>query len=431
LSQPTLSVVILNWNGRAYLEACLAALAAQELPPDRVVLVDNGSTDDSVGFTRERFPWVTIRENGGNLGFAAGNNTALRDETAEVIVLLNPDVVLAPGALSALAGALADPSAGVVGTKLCYPDGETIQHAGGFITQPQALPGHYGIGHPDEGNFDVPRDVEYVIGAAAAFRRSLLDEIGLLDEGYFLYFEDVDFCARARNAGYRVVYWPLATGIHVESATAVKGSFAYLHRFHTGRWRYLLKHFPAAEIIEETFPAEMAWLGHLAPAERRAASLAYLSTQRQLAQILEARTREGAGALVPEETEAITAGLAELRRQTQRAILDAGSLDRLATTAELRVRPFTSDVPLIGPFIAWFRTEWNNIASRWYLDHLMVQQNEFNRLAVAEMKRLETELSEQMVLLEEQVVISAELREQIERLQAQLAELKSRAALHA
>jgi len=294
LTRTTLSVVILNWNGRAWLDACLSALAAQEPPPDRVLLVDNGSSDGSVAFVREWFPWVTVRENGGNLGFAAGNNAALRDDTAEVVVLLNPDVILTPGALAALATALADdPRIGIAGAKLWYPDGETLQHAGGFITHPQALPGHYGIGEADTGDHEAPRDVEYVIGAATALRRSMLDEIGLLDEGYFLYFEDADLCARARRAGYRVVYWPAATGIHVESATAAKGSFAYLHRFHSGRWRYLLKHFPADEIIRETFPAETVWLSGLAPTERRAVSLAWLSTQRQLPQLLAARAQQG------------------------------------------------------------------------------------------------------------------------------------------
>lgn len=424
MTRPTLSVVILNWNGRAWLEACLTALADQQPPPDRVVLVDNNSGDDSVAFTRERFPWVIVRENGGNLGFAAGNNIALRDDTAEVVVLLNPDVVLAPGALAALTDALADdPHIGIAGAKLWYPDGDTIQHAGGYITHPQALPGHYGIGQTDSPEYDIPRDVEYVIGAATALRRSMLDEIGLLDEGYFLYFEDADLCARARRAGYRVIYWPATTGIHVESATAAKGSFGYLHRFHSGRWRYLLKHFPATEIIHETFPAEMAWLDRLAPTERRAVSLAWLSTQRQLPQILAARAREGEGALSTEETATIYDGLAELRNKAQVASFDEAGLARLSAATELHERPFTSDVPLIGPLIARFRAAWNNVASRWYLGHLMTQQNEFNRLAVIEMARLEQELREQMALLEEQVVASVELREEIDRLQARLAEL--------
>ncbi len=426
MTRPTLSVVILNWNGRAWLEACLAALAVQQPPPDRVVLVDNDSGDGSVAFVRERFPWVVVRESGGNLGFAAGNNIALRDDTAEMVVLLNPDVVLAPGALAALTDALAaDPHIGIAGAKLWYPDGETLQHAGGFITHPQALPGHYGIGQADGGDHDEPRDVEYVIGAAVALRRSMLDEIGLLDEGYFLYFEDADLCARARRAGYRVVYWPAAAGIHVESATAGKGSFAYLHRFHSGRWRYLLKHFPADEIIRETFPAEMAWLDGLAPTERRAVSLAWLSTQRQLPQILAARAQQGEGALSAAETTAIGEGLAALRQKALAASFDGTGLARLSAAAELREQPFTSTVPLIGPLIAAFRTAWNNVASRWYLGHLMTQQNAFNRLAVVEMERLERELREQMALLEEQVVAAVELREEIDRLQARLAELRT------
>ncbi|HRO91326.1 MAG TPA: glycosyltransferase, partial [Promineifilum sp.] len=288
---------------------------------------------------------------------------------------------------------------------------------------PQALPGHYGIGAVDAGDYDTPRDVEYVIGAATALRRSLLDEIGLLDEGYFLYFEDADLCARARRAGHRVAYWPAATGIHVESATAAKGSFAYLHRFHSGRWRYLLKHFPAAEIIHETLPAEVAWLERLAPTERRAVSLAWLSTRSQLPQILAARAREGEGALSTEETAVIGEGLAVLRQKALAASFDPASLARLSAAAELHERPFTSDVPLLGPLIARFRTAWNNVASRWYLGHLMSQQNEFNRLAVAEMSRLEQELREQMALLEEQIVAGVELREEIDRLQARLAEL--------
>jgi len=426
LTRPTLSVVILNWNGRAWLEACLSALAAQQPPPDRVVLVDNDSSDGSVAFVREQFPWVVVRESGGNLGFAAGNNIALRDDTAEVVVLLNPDVVLIPGALAALADALAaDPCVGIAGARLWYPDGETLQHAGGFITHPQALPGHYGIGTVDAGDYDTPRDVEYVIGAATALRRSMLDEIGLLDEGYFLYFEDADLCARARRAGYRVVYWPAATGIHVESATAAKGSFAYLHRFHSGRWRYLLKHFPAAEIIRETFPAEMVWLDGLAPIERRAVSLAWLSTQRQLPQILSARAQQGEGVLSAAETASIGEGLAALRQKALAASFDGTGLARLSAAAELRERPFVSSMPLVGPLIATFRTAWNNVASRWYLGHLMTQQNAFNRLAVDEMERLERELREQMALLEEQVVAAVELREEIDRLQARLAELRA------
>lgn len=427
MTRPTLSVIILNWNGRPYLEACLVAVEAQTLAPDRIILVDNGSSDGSIPFVRERFPRVLVHVNGGNLGFAAGNNVALRDATADVVVLLNPDVILAPDALSALVEAMtADPTIGVVGCKLWYPGGELIQHAGGHVTHPQALPRHDGIGERDEGQYEAPRDVEYVIGAAAALRRSLLDRIGLLDEGFFLYFEDVDLCARARRAGYRVVYLPQATAVHVESATAVKGSFAYLQRFHAGRWRYLLKHFPAEEIAGPTLAAEADWLGRLPSPERRAVSLAYLMTLRRLPSIWDARETEGAGPVSPETRAAVASGLASLRAQTVH--FPAEQPARLSAAAELREQPFTSAVPLLGPLIVRCRAAWNNVASRWYLNHLMVQQSEFNRLAVREIERYEIELHEQMVLLEEQVVQTAELQQQIESLEAQLTRLRQRAS---
>ena len=117
-NRPTVTVVILNWNGRSYLEACLSALMAQTYPIARVLLVDNDSSDDSVPFVRQAFPTVEVIANGGNVGFAAGNNVALRalmakagGPAADIALLLNPDVVLSPGYVAALAATLAaDPT---------------------------------------------------------------------------------------------------------------------------------------------------------------------------------------------------------------------------------------------------------------------------------------------------------------------------------
>lgn len=432
MTEPSLAVIILNWNGRPYLEACLTALAAQTRPAASITLVDNGSTDDSLAFVRAHFPGVAIRENGGNLGFAAGNNVALRHLTAGAAVLLNPDVILDPGCLAALAGALAaDPTIGLTGGKLWYPGGEIIQHAGGFITRPQALPGHYGIGERDMGQYDAARDVEYLIGAAVAIRREVFDRVGLMDEGFFLFFEDVDLCARARQAGFRVVYTPAATGIHVESATAVRGSFAYWQRFHTGRWRYLLKQFPVETILDETLPAEAAWLDQLGAGERRAASLAYLATRRRLVEIGAARARQGAGPWAPETERQIEAGLRHLWSQAQTGGLGETALARLSAAANLSERPFTSAVPLIGPLIASFRSAWNDVASRWYLGHLMAQQNAFNQLAVGLLAGYEAEAREMrdlIQMLEEQVVVSSEMSLRLQELEALVKELEREAA---
>ncbi len=248
--------------------------------------------------------------------------------------------------------------------------------------------------------------------------------MGLLDEGFFLFYEDVDLCARVRAAGWRVVYTPQATGVHVESATTAKGSFPYLQRFHTGRWRYLLKHFPAEEIMGATLSAEIGWLNQLGAAERRAVTLAYIATRRNLGDIWGARRREGAGPLPPETQRVIEATLGQLADRARRAGFEAAGLAALRARAELRSQPFTSNAPLIGPLIARFRTAWNDVASRWYLDHLMSQQNDFNRLAVEQIETYEAELREQVELLEEQIVIVAEGQQRVQELEAQLADLE-------
>lgn len=380
---PSVDVLVLNWNGRAYLDACLSALDRQRFPVRRVVLIDNGSTDGSLDYARERYPHVTLLNNGRNLGFAAGNNAALRDNDADIVALVNPDVVPSADWLEKLVAALsADTRIAVAGSKLWYPDGITLQHAGGVITRPQAMPGHHGIGEADAGQHDTVRDTDYVIGGAIAIRREALQRVGLLDEGFFLYFEDVDYCFRARRAGFRVVYVPEAAAVHVESATAVKGSFSYLQRFHSGRWRFLLKHFDAGEIATQTLAAEAEWLDRVSQEERLAAGLAYTLTLSAWPSILASRTSDGAAALPAEHAEAIRRGLRDLERRAWTVFdlppsaTDPGPLN---SAAEVSGRPFQSDVPVIGPLIATARAAWNAVAGRETVDRLWEQQNAFNR----------------------------------------------------
>ena len=421
---PTIDVCVLNWNGRAFLEACLKSLDAQSYRPQRVMVVDNGSTDESARFVRNRFPNVQVLETGGNLGFAGGNNKALAMLDADIILLFNPDVVLSHGCLAALAEGMTDTTIGIAGCKLWYPGGRVIQHAGGYVTRPRAMPRHFGKDEADDGQYDEAREVEYVIGAAMAVRREMLDHIGLFDDGYFLYFEDADLCARARRQGYRVVYLPQATAVHVESATAIKGSFAYFHRFHAGRWRYLLKHFPADFLLSETFPAESLWLDPLGDRERRAVSLSYLAILHTLPEILAIRSQQGAGAVSAGEAQMLNEALSGLSAKARLRGADSPQLARLAELARLETQPFRSRVPLFGPAIAGFRRVWNEIASRWYVDHFMAQQNSFNGAAIDLLRSYESEIQEQMALLEEEMALTIELGRRIEELKALLAELE-------
>jgi len=417
-TEPSVAIIVLNWNGRHLLDDCLTALQTQDYPHYDITLVDNASSDDSAAFVREHFPQVTVRVNPRNLGFAAGNNVALRERTADFAVLVNPDVVVAPGWLrQLLAPFLADSTIGVAGCKLLYPGGTMIQHAGGGISHPQAMPWHIGGRETDEGQHNTLRDVDYVIGAVLAIRRETLAQAGLFDEGYFLYYEDVDFCFAARQAGFRVVVVPQAVATHIESAVAVKGSFAYLRRFHTGRWRFLLKHFATEEILAETLPAEQSWLAAIDYPERLAAALAYESISAMLPSIWQARAASGHGVPAAIRQE-IQAGIKQLQnRAWQLPPLPLPAAD-LTRYAQIEERPFTSRVPLLGPLLARFRATWNNVASRWYVRQLTDQQNAYNALLAQQLAAYETLLQQQALLLRELATANVQHQADLAELQA-------------
>ncbi len=393
---PTATIIVLNWNGTAYLEACLRTLLDQTHKPQEILLVDNASTDDSLLLVRDSFPMVNIIENERNLGYAAGNNVALRQVLSETAVLVNPDIVASRDWLENLLAPFAtDKAVGITGCKLLFPGNQRLlQHAGGLITHPQAMPAHHGMYEKDEGQFDELADVDFVTGAAVAVRREVFETAGLLDEGFFMYFEDADWCARARRCGFRVVYTPRATAVHDESAIAVRGSASYLRRFHSGRWRYLLKHFTATEIIEKTLPTEAAWLETIEGDERRAAGWAYRDSVSAYSEIFSSRTAHGAEAITQTDQDQIVRGLLDLR---QAAMLwpDNPSLwQELENVSQVEPRPFTSAAPVLGPLIARLRYLWASIAVKTYTGALKTQQNEFNQAAADELRAVEGWLRE-------------------------------------
>jgi len=175
-------------------------------------------------------PQVTLLRAGRNLGFAGGNNLGIRKAQGDIIVLLNDDTEVAPDWLSVARRSIESlPDWGILGAKLLYPDKTTIQHAGGTI-QPNALTQHIGNGEIDIGQYDTIKQCDYVTGAAFFIRREVVDTIGLLDEGYFpIYFEEVDYCFRARAAGYEVYYVPGIKVLHYESRTTKKLSRGFLY----------------------------------------------------------------------------------------------------------------------------------------------------------------------------------------------------------
>jgi GT2 family glycosyltransferase len=258
------SLIVINWNGAAFLAACLQALLAQVTAKDEIIVVDNDSTDHSVELVRAHFPGVQVLCNARNRGYAGGANTGLRAARGDVLVLLNPDAEVHDECLAVLKGALQDKRVGIVGCKLYYPGGEVIQHAGGIINFPQATADHHSYRQHDNGQWNQEREVDYVTGAALALRRDILDEVGFFDEGFYpAYYEEADYCFRVRRAGYDVRYVPQAVATHHEHTALGEKSYHYLRYFHRNRLRFVLKHRGPGYFLDDFVPAELDWLAKM------------------------------------------------------------------------------------------------------------------------------------------------------------------------
>jgi len=315
---PIVTLIVLNWNGQAYLENCLASLLEQDYPLTETIMVDNGSTDSSVAYVERSFPSVKIIETGRNLGFAGGMNTGISSSTGDIVILLNNDTIVDRDWLVTLIECMeSDCRIGIAGSKVFFSDGVTLQHAGGFVSYPLGFAHHYGYREQDEGSFDAVADVPYVTGAAMAIRKSLLHVIGGLDANYFFYYEDVDLCYRARSAGWRVVFAPESRLVHLESATMVRDSYSYLLCFHQSRMRFLLKHLQPRAYIDDFVPGEMARLLSLeSPTERSALKRAYKSALRMLPTVYGQQLgyNEDTFAMVQAAAEALSALHAQVSR---------------------------------------------------------------------------------------------------------------------
>jgi GT2 family glycosyltransferase len=223
-----ISVVIVGWNAKHYLELCLESLA--KAPPRRsmkVLVVDNASTDGSVEMIEAKFPWVKLIKSNENLGFAKGNNVAIRQCQGRYIALVNPDVIVFPGCLDALADFLdQNPKVGNVGPRVLNPDMSMQSTCRRFPTLWNNFCSATGLSSrfknsrffAGEHMFYFPHDrtlaVDVLVGCFSMIRREAFDEVGLLDEDLFMYGDDVDWCRRARNAGWQVMFYPGGQAIH-------------------------------------------------------------------------------------------------------------------------------------------------------------------------------------------------------------------------
>jgi GT2 family glycosyltransferase len=250
-----LDVVIVSYNCRALLTSCLESLQGSGSPAclTTVHVVDNASTDDTAQLISRGFPDVRLTVLPENRGFSAANNVAIRETTAPFVLFLNPDTEVYPGTLDYLLGEMADaPDVGMIGCRLELPDG-SFDHAAkrSFPTPTAALAHFTGIGRradssqtlaqyraPDVDEHGVG-DVDALNGAFMLVRREALDAVGLLDEGYWLYMEDLDWCRRFHLAGWRVLYDGRVSCLHLKGGTS--GSHRRLRQniaFHRGMARF-------------------------------------------------------------------------------------------------------------------------------------------------------------------------------------------------
>lgn len=263
---PSVAIIVPNFNGRDDLDACLGSLLEQDYPDFSVTLVDNASTDASVAFVKQSFPQVSVVENSHNLGYAGGCNAglkrALRDD-ATYFVIVNSDTRAGEGWLRELVEAAAADEAIGVAQSIVYVDepGEPVVNTAGNEMHYLGFAWCGGYRQPDRGQF-AGGDIPYGSGASLLVKREVLEQVGLFDEDLFLYHEDLDLCLRVRLAGYRIVLAPASHIYHDYDFSRNRSKFYYLER---NRMVVLLKSYSLrslAVLSPALLGAEIAMLGY-------------------------------------------------------------------------------------------------------------------------------------------------------------------------
>ena len=260
------SLIIPNWNGRAYLERCLESLQAQTCPDFEIVVVDNGSTDGSPDLVAQRFPAVRLIRQATNLGFAAGNNAGFRATSSEFVATLNNDAWAEPTWLAELVQAMErHPRVGACASKMLLASRPGTLDSAGIIADRAGITWNRRNCEPDTGEGEAPTEVFGACAGAALYRRAMLEDVGLFCEDFFCYLEDADLAWRARLRGWRCLYVPTAVVHHAHSATGREGS-AFKNRL-LGRNKVWL--------IARNYPSPQVWLYLPIIAVYDAAAVAY------------------------------------------------------------------------------------------------------------------------------------------------------------
>lgn len=271
-----LSIIIVNYNVRFFLEQCLlsvekALLRAKLFPSStdsqaekkaEVIVVDNHSEDGSVDYIRQRFQWVRCISSVHNLGFSRANNLAIRQSKGEYVLLLNPDTVVGESSLiDVLRFMDSHPKAGAAGVRMLNADGTKALESRRGLPSPMVsfykmaglckrYPDHPRFGHYYMGGitWDAPARIEVISGAFFLLRRKALDAVGLLDEDFFMYGEDVDLSYRLLKGGYENWYVPTSI-VHYKGESTQKSSFRYVHIFYDAMLIFFRKHYSGMSFL--------------------------------------------------------------------------------------------------------------------------------------------------------------------------------------
>jgi GT2 family glycosyltransferase len=235
---PLVSVTIPNWNGAHHLPTCLDSLRAQTYPRVEVIVADNGSTDGSLELLARDYLEVRVLALGENRGFTGACNAGMQSARGDFVVLLNNDTEADPHWVAEIVAAFQrHPEAGLVASKMLLFDRRDTFHTAGDFYRVDGIPGNRGVWQQDERQYDREEYVFNACGGSAAYRKTMLDQIGLLDEDFFFSCEDLDLAWRAQLAGWKCIYAPRAVVYHKLKASGggVTASF------HDGRnFIYLL-----------------------------------------------------------------------------------------------------------------------------------------------------------------------------------------------
>ncbi len=252
-----IGIIILSFNVKDDLLDCLQSLQELTISNDQVmtIVVDNHSIDDSAALVKKSFPKIKLIENSENIGFSAANNLGIKyalENGADYIFLLNPDTLVSKNLISELVEAMSkDSQVGVLSPKIYFAPGfefhkdkyqkkdlgKVFWYAGGIVDWKNVLPSHRGVDEIDHGQYDTIEETDFVSGCAMFIRKDVFKKIGFLDERYFLYFEDLDFCQRAKKKGLKVVYVPTQAVWHKNARSSAVGSIT--QDYYTTRNRLL------------------------------------------------------------------------------------------------------------------------------------------------------------------------------------------------